>query len=94
MFHKRSWIVVLLLITALVFTACAAPAAPAADAPSEAAADDGSEMAEEGDGEMAMDWESVDPSGQEITFWYQHTRSREEQLQEIVTEFNETNFAE
>ena len=37
------------------------------------------------------DWESVDPSGQTITFWHQHTGDREEALEEIIAEFNETN---
>ncbi len=37
------------------------------------------------------DWESVDPSGQTITFWHQHTGDREEALEEIVAGFNETN---
>ncbi|RME10097.1 MAG: ABC transporter substrate-binding protein [Ardenticatenia bacterium] len=36
-------------------------------------------------------WANVDPSGQTITFWHQHSRSREEALNEIVQEFNETN---
>lgn len=36
-------------------------------------------------------YDAVDPSGQTITFWHQHTRDREEALQEIVREFNETN---
>ena len=38
-----------------------------------------------------VDWESVDPSGQTVTFWHQHTQERETALQEIVTEFNENN---
>ncbi len=33
----------------------------------------------------------VDPSGQTIEFWHQHTGAREEQLAEIIAEFNETN---
>lgn len=33
----------------------------------------------------------VDPSGQAVVFWHQHTGDRETQLQEIVAEFNETN---
>ena len=35
--------------------------------------------------------EEVDPSGQTVTFWYQHTRDREEELQKLIAEFNETN---
>ncbi len=40
---------------------------------------------------MAMDWENVDPSGQTVVFWHQHTRDRETALNEIVADFNATN---
>jgi multiple sugar transport system substrate-binding protein/sn-glycerol 3-phosphate transport system substrate-binding protein len=36
-------------------------------------------------------WEAVDPSGQTVSFWHQHTRDREKALLEIVDEFNKTN---
>ena len=36
-------------------------------------------------------WAKVDPSGQTITYWYQHSRAREEALQEIIADFNATN---
>jgi multiple sugar transport system substrate-binding protein/sn-glycerol 3-phosphate transport system substrate-binding protein len=36
-------------------------------------------------------WENVDPSGQEIIFWHQHSKERETALLEIVDEFNQTN---
>lgn len=36
-------------------------------------------------------YENVDPSGQEVTFWHNHTRDRQEALEEIVQEFNSTN---
>lgn len=48
-------------------------------------------MAEAPMGDMAMDWESVDPSGQTVVFWHQHTRERETALNEIVADFNATN---
>ena len=38
-----------------------------------------------------VDWDSVDPSGQTVTFWHQHTQQREDALQEIIRRFNETN---
>ena len=38
-----------------------------------------------------VDWESVDPSGQTVTFWHQHTQQRETALQEIVADFNANN---
>lgn len=33
----------------------------------------------------------VDPSGQEVVFWYQHMRIREEALQGMITQFNADN---
>lgn len=36
-------------------------------------------------------WAKVDPSGQTVLFWHQHTKDREAALQEIVAEFNATN---
>ena len=38
-----------------------------------------------------VDLEEVDPRGQEVTFWYQHTRQREEALLELIEEFNQKN---
>jgi len=35
--------------------------------------------------------EDLDPSGQEVTYWYQHTRSREELMLALIDEFNRTN---
>ncbi len=38
-----------------------------------------------------VNWDEVDPSGQTVTFWRQHTQERETALQEIIAEFNATN---
>ena len=35
--------------------------------------------------------EEVDPAGQELIFWYQHTLAREDRLREMITEFNAAN---
>ena len=35
--------------------------------------------------------ESTDPTGQQIIFWYQHVRAREEALQEMIAQFNAEN---
>ncbi len=35
--------------------------------------------------------ETVDPTGQEVVFWYQHTRMREEALLEMIADFNRAN---
>jgi phosphate/phosphite/phosphonate ABC transporter binding protein len=39
----------------------------------------------------AFSWDNVDPAGQEIVFWHNHTQDRETALLEIVDEFNQTN---
>ncbi|MCU0484650.1 MAG: extracellular solute-binding protein [Anaerolineales bacterium] len=41
--------------------------------------------------EIVDEWADVDPSGQTVKFWHQHTRERETALLEIVDEFNKTN---
>ncbi|MCC7264074.1 MAG: ABC transporter substrate-binding protein [Candidatus Latescibacteria bacterium] len=35
--------------------------------------------------------DEVDPSGQTVVFWYQHTRERETALQEMIAQFNQQN---
>ena len=35
--------------------------------------------------------EALNPTGQQVTFWYQHTRERETALQELIAEYNENN---
>lgn len=105
MVHKRLWIMTLLVVASLLLAACPAsapaPAGSAAEAPAateapaaEAAATTApaaeAPAAEATTGE-ATDWESVDPTGQEISFWHQHSGAREEALKAIVDEFNATN---
>lgn len=95
MSHKHIWLIVLLSSVALILAACpaAAPAAeaPAAEAP--AAGEEAAAPAEEGpcapatEGELA----GVDPRGQTIVWWHNHTGSRNEQLSELIAQFNETN---
>jgi multiple sugar transport system substrate-binding protein/sn-glycerol 3-phosphate transport system substrate-binding protein len=36
-------------------------------------------------------WADVDPTGQTVTFWHQHSGIREEMLERIVNDFNATN---
>lgn len=38
-----------------------------------------------------MSYEEVDPSGQTVIFWHQHTRAREEALMALVADFNANN---
>ena len=84
MLNRRFWYLAVLLVAALALTACPAAApAPEAAAPAE------------GDAEVMMDemagYDDVDPSGETVTFWYQHTQEREETLQQIIADFNESN---
>ncbi|HMN12200.1 MAG TPA: hypothetical protein PKD55_07740, partial [Bellilinea sp.] len=37
-----------------------------------------------------VDWENVDPTGQEVIFWHQHTKERETGLLELVDAFNKS----
>ena len=41
--------------------------------------------------EQQTSLESLDPQGQKIVFWYQHTGQREDALQELIADFNQTN---
>ena len=41
--------------------------------------------------EQQTNFETLDPQGQKIVFWYQHTREREEALQDLIADFNRTN---
>ena len=36
-------------------------------------------------------YDNIDPTGAKVLWWHQHTQEREEGLQEMVAEFNETN---
>ncbi len=38
-----------------------------------------------------VDLEEVDPQGQEVVFWYQHTLQREDALLQLIEEFNQKN---
>lgn len=84
MLHRvLKWSVMLLGVMLLAACAVAAPA----DAPAEMDAD-----AEAMDETMAGGaWDQVDPSGETISFWYQHSGGREEELQQIIADFNATN---
>lgn len=39
----------------------------------------------------AADLEALDPTGQQVVFWYQHTRERETALQEMIATYNGAN---
>ncbi|MEM7535313.1 MAG: ABC transporter substrate-binding protein [Chloroflexota bacterium] len=87
--NRQSWLLILLSMVALLVFAACAPVATPADAPAAAEGDASDGDADAGD--MAEGYESVDPTGATVSFWYQHSRDREESLQEIIADFNETN---
>ncbi len=71
------------LALSLVVVVAACTVAPPATAPAPEA--EASEMMSGGA------WDNVDPAGQEISFWYQHSGARAEVLEEIISEFNASN---
>ena len=77
---------VLLLCLLVVLSGCAVTSVPAAPAAEEMSED----MSDQDMDDMSM-WADVDPSGKTVTFWYQHSGSREEALQEIIADFNANN---
>jgi multiple sugar transport system substrate-binding protein/sn-glycerol 3-phosphate transport system substrate-binding protein len=106
MLRKQIWLLALLLTAAMVLAACPAAPAPGgapADAPAqeEAAAEDTDaedSAAEEApvaegacapatDGELA----GVDPSGQTVVWWHNHSGEREEGLNTLIEQFNSEN---
>lgn len=91
MLRKQFWAPVMLLALAMVLAACPAAPAPATDPGAEPAAP--AVEVEDGVCEPAADgeWAGVDPRGQTVVFWHQHTGARQEALSELVEEFNNTN---
>jgi multiple sugar transport system substrate-binding protein/sn-glycerol 3-phosphate transport system substrate-binding protein len=85
------WMLATLLVAALVLAACPAPVAEAPAAMEEEAS--ASEAMDEGPCAPAMDGPlaGIDPRGQTIVWWHQHSGSREEKLAVIVEDFNTNN---
>jgi phosphate/phosphite/phosphonate ABC transporter binding protein len=80
----------ILMVASMVLGACTAPATPAPTQPPAAeTAAPAEPMATAAP--TAGPYEGVDPTGQTITFWHQHTKGREEALNAMVEEFNQTN---
>ncbi|HXF64198.1 MAG TPA: extracellular solute-binding protein [Caldilineaceae bacterium] len=102
--QKQLWVLSALLVMALLLAACPGPAAAPAQpgAPAEEAAEPADEAAETPAEEAAAGDEAcapaaegelagVDPRGQTVVWWHQHSGSREERLNEMIAEFNSTN---
>jgi multiple sugar transport system substrate-binding protein len=107
MLRKQIWLLAMLLTAAMVFAACAPTAAPSApaDAPAaeeaeESAAEAEAEEPAAAGGEVATgacvpatdgELAGVDPSGQTVVWWHNHSGSREEELATIIEQFNADN---
>jgi len=89
--RKYLGLIAILLIGVLALSACTAmPAAPAGEQATEPAAEapaDASAADTAAEGAYA----GVDPTGQTVVWWHQHTGSREEKLLALLDEFNSTN---
>ena len=90
----------ILTIFALILGACSptatetqtAPEPEATEAPVATSAPSQPEPTAEPEQPVVVDsYADIDPSGQTVNFWHQHTRDREAALLEIVDEFNQTN---
>jgi multiple sugar transport system substrate-binding protein/sn-glycerol 3-phosphate transport system substrate-binding protein len=81
-------ILLLLLVSIMMLSACAVPtpAQPAAEQPADA--EPTAAAVEEPMGES---YEGVDATGQTVVWWHNHSSAREEGLKTLVQEFNETN---
>lgn len=88
--RKYMGLIALLMIAVLALSACTAmPAAPAGTAPAAEATEPAAEEAAAAAGEGA--YAGVDPTGQTVVWWHQHSGSREENLLKMIAEFNESN---
>jgi len=80
-----SIILAVFVIASMLLAACQ----PATPEPTKEPEPEKTEAAAEPEPEVP--YADVDPSGQEVIYWHQHSRAREETLLEIVDEFNNTN---
>ena len=89
---KHVWLIVLLASVAMMLAACPA-AAPATMPEAPAAGEEAAAPAEEGPCAPATEgmFAGVDPTGQTIVWWHNHTGSRDEKLSVLLEQFNETN---
>lgn len=77
-----------LIISVMIMTACA----PATEAPKPTEPPKATEAVAPTEPPAPEDaWGEVDPSGQTVIFWHQHTKAREEALKKIVDDFNKSN---
>jgi phosphate/phosphite/phosphonate ABC transporter binding protein len=81
-----------LIVASLVLAACQQAFPEPTQAPAQPQATEAQEpMATEEQMAPEDPYADVDPSGQTVTFWHQHSQDREEGLLEIVNDFNANN---
>ena len=95
--RSRSWLAILLVLAFVLPMVAACAKATPTEAPTVEATEAKAEETEEAapaepcspatSGELA----GVDPRGQTVVWWHNHSREREESLMEMVEEFNATN---
>lgn len=84
--RKLTVMMALVMVAMLVLSGCTAmPTAPAAEAPAAATEAAAEEAVTEGA------YAGVDPTGQTVVWWHNHSGSREEKLMALIAEFNASN---
>ena len=100
--HRIFVVLTILLVAAMALTACAVPAttpaapapaveAPVAEAPVAVATEAPAAEAPAAEMPMGDSYTDVDPTGQTVVWWHQHSGSREEGLKGLIAQFNESN---
>ncbi len=92
--NKLFGLMAVLMIAAMILAACSPTPAPTeepvvTEAPTKVVTEVVTEVPTEEP--VADEWAGVDPTGQNIVFWHNHTSPREEVLQGIVADFNANN---
>ncbi len=94
---RKKWIYILMLaalVVPLILTACGpteAPTEPPPEAEPTSPPEEAEPTAAPEEPEPMEGYEGVDPTGQTVLWWHQHTKERQEGLNQMVEEFNNTN---
>lgn len=88
--HTLFRLIAIVLIATMLLSACQQQTTPEDSQPTEETNVDQTDSGDSAPAETGS-YENVDPSGQSVIFWHNHTRDREEALNEIIDEFNKTN---
>lgn len=89
--RKLLTFVIVLALALPLLAACGPKATPTEQPTEEPVVEEPTAVPLAYDEEIYGDLENLDPSGQTVVYWYQHTRSREELMLSMIDEFNRTN---